>query len=450
MRIEMPSLKRVALTGLGVALGFSAGLALLPLAYGAGDGDMTSAYKELNRFGDAFAVARARYVEAPDDKNMVEGAISGMMGNLDPHSSYFDPKTFADMTVRTEGQYGGVGLVISAEGGVVKIVSPIDDTPGSRAGLKAGDTITAIDGQTMVAKNLDQVQSKLRGVVGTRLVLTIARDGTKDPFDVKLVRAAIQVEGVKFHRQGDVGYIRIPAFNELTDQGVQKAVHDLKQQIGPGIKGYIIDLRDDGGGVLDAAIGVSDDFLDGGEIVSTRGRHPQDTERYDAKSGDIADGKPIIILTNGGTASASEIVAGALQDHGRAMTLGTTSFGKGSVQTIIPLSNGDDGALHMTTARYFTPSGHSIQATGIIPDIAVASTQKDQDESVIFAETESILPHHLLAEDSRPPKPTPVLIQPPPGKTIEDFQLSYAVDVLDGKTKESAVAARDMAKDIGH
>ncbi len=203
------------------------------------------------------------------------------------------------------------------------------------------------------------------------------------------MRAAIQVEGVKFHRQGDVGYIRIPAFNELTNDGVQKAVAGLKQQIGPGIKGYIIDLRDDGGGVLDAAIGVSDDFLDGGEVVSTRGRHPQDTERYDAKPGDIADGKPVVVLTNGGTASASEIVAGALQDHKRATIIGTTSFGKGSVQTIIPLDNGEEGALHMTTARYFTPSGRSIQATGIVPDIAVASGKDNSGDSVLFSETES-------------------------------------------------------------
>jgi carboxyl-terminal processing protease len=441
MRIEM-AMKRAALTLLGASLGFCAGLAVLPYAYGAGSGDMTNAYHELDRFGDAFAATRKGYVEAPEDKAMIEGAISGMMGNLDPHSSYFDPKTFADMTVRTEGQYGGVGLVISAESGVVKIVSPIDDTPGSRAGLKAGDVITTIDGAPMVGKNLDQVQQKLRGIVGTRLTLTIARPGQKDPFDVKLVRAAIQVEGVKFHRQGDVGYIRIPAFNELTNEGVQKAVAALKTQIGPGIKGYIIDLRDDGGGVLDAAIGVSDDFLDGGEVVSTRGRHPQDTERYDAKPGDIADGKPVVVLTNGGTASASEIVAGALQDHKRATIIGTTSFGKGSVQTIIPLDNGEEGALHMTTARYFTPSGRSIQATGIVPDIAVASGKDNSGDSVLFSETESILPHHLMPDDAKPPAIQAVPIQPEPGKTYEDFQLSYATDFLDGKTKPRAVAAR--------
>ncbi len=443
MRIEM-AIKRVVLTALGAGLGFVAGLALLPLAYGAGDGDMSVAYKELDRFGDAFAAARAHYVEAPDDTKMIEGAIGGMMGNLDPHSSYFDPKTFADMTVRTEGQYGGVGLVISTESGVVKVVQPIEDTPGSRAGIKAGDIINAVDGQAVMGKNLDQVQSKLRGIAGTKITLTLVRTGVKDPFDVRLVRAAIEVEGVKFHRQGDVGYIRIPAFNEHHRRRPAEAAvrFGLKQQIGPGIKGYIIDLRDDGGGVLDAAIGVSDDFLDGGEVVSTRGRHARDTERYDAKPGDIADGKPIVVLTNSGTASASEIVAGALQDHKRAIIMGTISFGKGSVQTIIPLDNGEEGALHMTTARYFTPSGRTIQATGIIPDIAVASSKDTSDDSILFAETESILPHHLVPDDAKPPAVMPPLIRPEPGKTYDDFQLSYAVDYLDGKTKPSAVAAR--------
>ncbi|HEY2069373.1 MAG TPA: S41 family peptidase [Rhizomicrobium sp.] len=435
-------MKRIALTGIGAGIGFAVGMVLLPFAYGAVDSDWASGHAALDRFGDAFRTVRDRYVEQPDDTKMVEGAISGMMSNLDPHSSYFDPRTFTDMTVRTEGQYGGVGLVISTESGVVKVVNPIDDTPGSRAGIKPGDTISAIDGQEVMGKNLDQVQQKLRGPAGTKLKLTIVRSGVKDPFDINLVRAAISVEGVKFHREGDVGYIRIPAFNELTTEGVQKAVRDLKAQIGPGIKGYIIDLRDDGGGVLDAAIGVSDTFLDGGEVVSTRGRHPSDNSRYDAKAGDMADGKPIVILTNSGTASASEIVAGALQDHKRAITMGTTSFGKGSVQTIIPLDNGDEGALHMTTARYFTPSGRSIQATGIVPDIAVASSKGDENDSILYAETESILPHHLAPDDSKPPTVMAAPIKPPPGKTYDDFQLTYAVDYLDGKTKESAVASR--------
>ncbi|HTQ14919.1 MAG TPA: S41 family peptidase [Rhizomicrobium sp.] len=444
------ALKRVGLTVLGAGLGFCAALAVLPYAYGASDGDLTSAYHELDRFGDAFAVARARYVEPPSDKTMVEGALAGMMDNLDPHSSYFDPRTFADMTVRTEGEYGGVGLVISAETGAVKVVAPMDDTPGSRAGIKAGDTITAIDGEPMLGKNLDQVQKKLRGPSGSHVTLTILREGVKDPFDVKLVRAAIQVEGVKFKREGDVGYIRVPAFNEQTNDGVVKAIRDLKAQIGPGIKGYVLDLRDDGGGVLDGAIGVAGDFLDGGEIVSTRGRKPSDTERYDAKAGDLANGLPVVVLINSGTASASEIVAGALQDHKRATIIGTTSFGKGSVQTIIPLDNGDEGALHMTTARYFTPSGRSIQATGIVPDIAVASGKDESDESVLFQETEAILPGHLPPDDNKPPVVSATPIQPDPGKKYDDFQLSYAVAFLDGKGKPSAIAARTGTAEDGN
>lgn len=434
-------MKQGLLTGLGAVAGFAAGLALLPLAYGAVDGDVASAYHELDRFGEAFSVARSHYAVTTDDRQMVEGAIGGMMSSLDPHSSYFDPKTFADMQVKTEGQYGGVGLVISAEGGPIKVISPIDDTPAARAGVKAGDNILAIDGQGLAGKSLDQVQAKLRGAPGTKVVLTILRSGGKDSFDVNLVRAAIEVEAVRFHREGDVGYIRIPAFNERTDQGVQTAVRELKKQIGAGIRGYIIDLRDDGGGVLDAAIGVSDDFLDGGEIVSTHGRHPRDTERYDAKPGDIADAKPIVVLINGGTASASEIVAGALQDHKRATVLGTLSFGKASVQTIIPLNGGEDGALHMTTGRYYTPSGRSLQAAGIIPDIAVASGDQDADDAARFVESESVLPHHLEAEGDKASAVQAPLIRPEPGKTYKDFQLSYAVDVLDGKARTSAVAS---------
>jgi carboxyl-terminal processing protease len=266
------------------------------------------------------------------------------------------------------------------------------------------------------------------------------RASDQKSFDVKLQRAAIEVEAVKFHRQGDVGYIRIPAFNEHTDSGLQAAIKSLKKQIGPKLKGYIVDLRDDGGGVLDQAIAVSDDFLDSGEIVSTRGRDPADTQRYDAKAGDIADGKPVIVLINRGTASASEIVAGALQDHRRARIVGMTSFGKGSVQTIIPLNDGEDGALHLTTARYYTPSGRSIQATGIIPDIAVA----EGDESATTpAEnfTEADLPRHLLGENT--PEPSKIApVRPPQGQKIDDFQLSYAVDLLDGKTSSSAIADR--------
>ena len=429
---------RIAFTATGVAVGFIAGLAVLARADTAPDSE--SAYHALDRFGQALSVVRANYVDVPDDKLLVENALSGMIGSLDPHSSYFDPKTYADMQVRTEGQYGGVGIVISVEGAAVKVVSPIDDTPASQAGVKAGDTILAVDGKGLQGLSLDQVQLLLRGKAGSKVTLTLMRGGDDKSFDVKLTRAFIEVEAVKFHREGDVGYIRIPAFNEHTDSGLQTAVRALKKQIGPKLRGYVIDLRDDGGGVLDQAIAVSDDFLEGGEIVSTRGRDPSDTQRYDAKPGDITDGKPVVVLINRGTASASEIVAGALQDHKRARIVGMRSFGKGSVQTIIPLNGGDDGALHLTTARYYTPSGRSIQATGIIPDIAVA--QGDENASTPAENyTEADLPHHLLGETAV--KSSDVApIRPPAGKKIDDFQLSYAVDLLDGKVGPKTVAER--------
>jgi carboxyl-terminal processing protease len=427
---------RYGLTGIGIAVGFCAGLALLPMAHGA-EGDSQSAYQALDRFGQAFAVVRARYVEAPDDRLMVENALNGMISSLDPHSSYFDPKTYADMQVKTEGQYGGLGLVIAADNGAIKIVTPMDDTPASRAGIKAGDIILAVDGKGLQGLSLDKVQELLRGAAGTKVTLTLMRGRDDKSFEVKLERAAIEVEAVKSHREGDVGYIRIPAFNEHTSEGLEAAVRSLKKQIGPKIKGYIVDLRDNGGGVLDQAIAVSDDFLDSGEIVSTRGRNPQDTERWDAKPGDIAEGKPVIVLINGGTASASEIVAGALRDHKRAITLGITSFGKGSVQTIIPLNGGEDGALHLTTARYYTPSGGSIQATGIAPDIAVAQGDESTDLPKVEEPSESDLPHHLQAEDNSM-RSTVAPIRPPPGSKIADFQLSYALDVMNGKIKSDS------------
>jgi carboxyl-terminal processing protease len=426
-------MKRYALSGTCIAVGFCGGLALLSVAHGAGS-DSQSAYQALDRFGQAFAVVRARYVEAPDERLMVEDALNGMITSLDPHSSYFDPKTYADMQVKTEGQYGGLGLVIAADNGTIKIVTPMDDTPASKAGIKAGDIILAVDGKGLQGLNLDKVQELLRGAAGTKVTLTIMRGADDKSFEVKLERAAIEVEAVKSHREGDVGYIRIPAFNEHTSEGLEAAVRSLKKQIGPKLKGYIVDLRDNGGGVLDQAIAVSDDFLDSGEIVSTRGRSPQDTERWDAKPGDIAEGKPVIVLINGGTASASEIVAGALRDHKRAITLGITSFGKGSVQTIIPLNGGEDGALHLTTSRYYTPSGGSIQATGIAPDIAVAQGDESTDLPKVEEPAEADLPHHLVAEDNST-RSTVAPTRPPAGSKIADFQLSYALDVMNGKIK---------------
>ena len=431
--------RNIPLALAGAGFGFSLAAALLHFAYAEQEEPATAAtaYQQLDRFGEAFAKVRADYVVAPDDKDLVENAIGGMLTNLDAHSSYFDPKTYADMQVKTEGEYGGVGIVIQSDKGTVKAVAVVEGAPASKAGIKAGDTILEIDGAPITGLKLDDVQKKMRGLSGTKVTLSVMRSGVKDPFDVKLVRAQVPVEPVTSRREGNVGYIKIPAFNDHTDTGVKAAVQALSKEIGPGLKGFIIDLRDDGGGVLDSAIGVSDDFLTGGEILSMRGRNPQDTERFDAHPGDIANGKPLIVLTNGGTASASEIVAGALQDHKRARIVGTTSFGKGSVQTIIPLNNGDDGALHMTTARYYTPSGRSIQALGITPDVMVAQGTDTEDPYAELSQRESALPHHLEAEAPPPAGAGAKPILPPPGKKYDDFQLRYAVGLLQGERLSS-------------
>ncbi|HEY3777198.1 MAG TPA: S41 family peptidase [Rhizomicrobium sp.] len=419
-------MKRFAFVGLGMVAGFGAALLVFPAAHGAND----SAYKQLDLFSDAFERVRADYVHPVDDGQLVSSAIEGMVSGLDPHSSYMDAKSFADMKIQTKGQFGGLGIEVTMEDGLIKVISPIDDTPAARAGIKPGDFIAAIDGTPIQGMALNDAIEKMRGPQGSKITLTVLRSGAKKPFDVALTRAIVQVDSVKFHRDGDVGYIRLSAFNEETGPGLDRAIRTLKRQIGVGLKGYVLDLRNNPGGLLDQAVQVSDDFLNAGEIVSTRGRHPDDTSRYDAKPGDIADGKPVIVLINEGTASASEIVAGALQDHKRATIEGLTSFGKGSVQTIIPLSEGG-GALRLTTARYYTPSGHSIQARGIVPDVAVAQGDEDSATSKLEHLSEANLPGHLASEGTG--KKAPPVIHPPAGKKIEDFQLTYALDMLRGK-----------------
>jgi len=419
-------MKALSLVSLGAGGAFCATFALLHIAQGA------DSSAELARFGKAYAVVRANYVEAPKDQDLVEGALSGMLGNLDPHSSYFDPRTFAAMQVKTEGQYGGVGLVIGLDESLVTVISPIEDTPASKAGIKAGDHILSIDGKLITGQKLDDVQDKLRGPAGTKVTLSIIRQNMHDPFDVTVTRQVIAVEAVTHKRMGDLGYIKIPAFNEHTDSGLRTAIAALKKEIGPKLKGYILDLRDDGGGLLDQAVAVSDDLLDGGEIVSIRGRSRDDTQRFDAQPGDIADGKAIVILVNGGTASASEIVAGALQDHRRARVEGTVSFGKGSVQTVIPLDNGRAGALHMTTARYYTPSGRSIQTTGIVPDVFVADSSDRSSSFQSLIGREADLPHHLAAEGTPIKSDVASVIRPDPKKAYADFQLTYATQLLNG------------------
>ena len=433
-------MKKIALLGLGLVGGFSAAMFALPAARGAVD---ASAYDQLGLFSDAFERVRANYVRPVKDSELVSAAIQGMVSNLDPHSSYMDAKAYGDMQITTKGQFGGVGIEVTQdENGLIKVVSPIDGTPAARAGIKTNDRIVGIDGTSITSLPLNEAIDKMRGPAGSKITLTVLREGEKKPFDVALVRATVSVAAATYRREGDIGYIRLPGFDEQTSDGMEKAVRDLKKQIGPGIRGYVLDLRNNPGGLLDQAIQVSDDFLNAGEIVSTRGRHPEDTQRYDAKGGDVTDGKPVVVLINGGTASASEIVSGALQDHKRATIIGMTSFGKGSVQTIIPLGEGR-GALRLTTARYYTPSGHSIQAEGIIPDIQVA--QGDETSVPKLARpTEADLRGHLAGEPIPPKRANAPIIKPAPGKKYDDFQLSYALDLLHGKmTVASATVPAD-------
>ena len=335
-------------------------------------------YRQLNLFGDVFERVRADYVEKPDDSKLIESAINGMVSGLDPHSSYMDPKSFRDMQVETTGEFGGLGIEVTMEDGLIKVVAPIDETPAAKAGVQANDIITKLDDEQVQGLTLNQAVEKMRGPVNTKIKLTIMRKGQDKPIEVSLTREVIRVRSVRSQVEGgDVGYIRMTQFTEQTTDGLKKAISDITAKVGNDkLKGYILDLRNNPGGLLDQAISVSSAFIQRGEIVSTRGRNPEEDQRFTAHGGDLTKGKPLIVLINGGSASASEIVAGALQDQKRATILGTRSFGKGSVQTIIPLGSGN-GALRLTTARYFTPSGRSIQAKGIVPDIEVLQDVPD-------------------------------------------------------------------------
>jgi carboxyl-terminal processing protease len=386
-------------------------------------------YKQLNLFGDVFDRVRADYVEQPDESQMIEAAINGMLASLDPHSSYMNAKQYEEMSVQTKGEFGGLGIEVTMENGVIKVVSPIDDTPASKAGLLANDLIIKLDGADVQGMTLNEAVDKMRGKVGAPIVLTIARD-KKDPFDVKLVRDRIKVQSVKYSvESGDIGYIRITSFTEQTQDGLDKAMADFNKQLGDKAKGYIIDLRNDPGGLLDMAISVSDSFLDHGEIVSTRGRHADETQRFNATKGDLANGKPIVVLINGGSASASEIVAGALQDQKRATLIGTRSFGKGSVQTIIPLPG--NGALRLTTARYYTPSGRSIQAKGIDADIVIEEELPPELQGKdVSTEGEAGLKGHLTNEaGGNEGGGSSAYV---PEDRSKDMQLKAAVDLLHG------------------
>ena len=391
-------------------------------------------YRQLNLFGDVFEKVRTDYVEEPLDQELVESAINGMLTALDPHSSYLTPKSYRDMQVQTSGEFGGLGIEVTMEDGYVKVVSPIDDTPAHRAGILAGDLITTIDGEEVQGLTLNQAVEKMRGKVDTDINIDVWREGFDEPLNFTITRAIIKIQSVRSRVEDDIGYIRITQFNQQTFEGLKAAIESLEKEIpADKFKGYVLDLRNNPGGLLDQAVAVSNAFLNQGEIVSTRSRKPEETQRYNAANGDLAKGQPIIIVINGGSASASEIVAGALQDHQRATLLGTRSFGKGSVQTIIPLGQ-NNGAIRLTTAKYYTPSGRSIQAKGIEPDIEILQDLPEELQGRNVSRGEANLPGHLESEgeDSEGEDEgsgSQVYVPPEPEK---DKQLNEAYALLRG------------------
>ncbi len=400
-------------------------------------------YRELSLFGDVFQKVKQDYVDPVKDKELINAAINGMLASLDPHSNYLDAQDAHEMDVQMRGEFGGLGIEVTMEDSVIKVVSPIDDTPAAHAGLRSGDLITRIDGHLIMGMSLSDAIDKMRGPVGSKITLTVIRHGVAKPFEVTLTRAVITVQSVRSNTEGKVGYIRITTFTEQTEPGLRRAIAKLKKDIGPGIQGYVLDLRNNPGGLLNQAVAAASNFLNGGEVVSIRGRQADDIDRFNAKAGgDLTDGKPLVVLINGGSASASEIVAGALQDHHRAILLGTRSFGKGSVQTIINIPG--HGELRLTTARYFTPSGRSIQAKGITPDIIVHQAKIEEIDDTDRLH-ESDLPNHLPgtpapanANSNSGTKPTDTTT--PPNTTAQaaqaltnkDYQLQQALDLLHG------------------
>ena len=406
----------------------------------------SNVYEQLDLFGDIFERVRNQYVEEVDSKDLIEAAIAGMLTSLDPHSSYLKADDFGDMQVQTRGEFGGLGIEVTQEEGFIKVVSPMDDTPADQAGILAGDFITHVNGESVLGLALDDAVEMMRGPVGSEIIITIVREGVADPFDVSIIRDTIKLVAVRSRVVGDTVVLRITTFNDQTYSGLQTQLAKSVEELGgiDKVNGFVVDLRNNPGGLLNQAIMVSDGFLEKGEIVSTRGRSPEDGERFNAEAGDLASGKPVVVLINGGSASASEIVAGALQDHRRAIVVGTKSFGKGSVQTVIPLKG--DAAMRLTTARYYTPSGRSIQSLGVMPDIVVNQPVVDPategTEAAAAAEVEKgrseadlrgAISNDSMTEDERK------LLEEERARTVEaaklrdeDYQLAYAVDILRG------------------
>ena len=389
-----------------------------------------STYKQLSIFGDIFERVRASYVTEPAEEELIESAINGMHTSLEPHSSYLNPKDFSDMRVQTRGEFGGLGIEVTMENELVKVVSPIDETPAAKAGVLAGDLISQIDGENVRGLSLQQAVEKMRGEVNTPIELTILREGADKPLKITIIRDVIRVRSVRSRVEGDdIGIVDINAFNEQTFDGLEKAIAKIRKDVGDDkLKGFVIDLRLNPGGLLDQAVSVSDSFLDRGLIVSTRGRNPDEARRHSARPGDLTGGKPLVVLINGGSASASEIVAGALQDHKRATIVGTRSFGKGSVQTIIPM--GSNGALRLTTALYYTPSDRSIQGKGIDPDIKIDQPLPDELKGRLEARGESSLRGHIVGNEEDEEGSGSIAYVPPDPK--DDVQLGYAMDLIRG------------------
>ncbi|EPX79765.1 Carboxyl-terminal protease [Salipiger mucosus DSM 16094] len=402
----------------------------------------SSVYEQLDLFGDIFERVRAQYVEEVDEGELIEAAINGMLTSLDPHSSYLSPDDAADMRVQTRGEFGGLGIEVTQEDGFVKVVSPIDGTPADESGIEAGDYITHVDGESVLGLTLDEAVDLMRGPVGSEIVITVVREGEEEPFDVSIIRDTITLTAVRTRTEGETVVLRVTTFNDQTFPNLSEGLAERVEDAGgiDNVNGFVLDLRNNPGGLLTQAIKVSDAFLEKGEIVSTRGRDPQQGDRYNATPGDLAEGKPVVVLINGGSASASEIVAGALQDHRRAIVVGTKSFGKGSVQTVMPLRG--DGAMRLTTARYYTPSGRSIQALGVSPDIVVeqprpGQNEEDEDESTILNRSEADLRGRLdndslTEEEIRQIEEDRENAEQAAALREEDYQLAYAIDILKG------------------